>query len=516
MKKQATLRVLTAVAVLFCAGSAAQAALTWDFNNPGGNLAGWTVLNGFNPRMEGNGIEAAVNATGGRAHDSGHPTLLLESPAFNFTGTSTLSGGNAIRVLTDGGAGDQGGSTIADPANPAAVTSYNGGNANGNGLKGVALLNVTSGQYERYWYDPGNGGSEATQADNWGTLSGAGATTAQQYRLHIFENDSGSWGWTRWNLVEVDGAFGPVTDYVGGDDTIGSRMLDATRGNETFGGGITGARVVKVIQNTANRPLQLAEVEVIELGAGNVAPSGTATQSSTLGPQYPASNAIDGNTGNFQHTNNGVGQWWQVELAADTDLDKLTIWSRIGCCSNEPDRTADIQVQIFGDVGLSNMLFDQRVLGIGISDVRDIPLAALLSADLSAELTPFDAGAGYTYVFDIGSQDQLIVDNPDSSVFTTFLNLNDAALEIRLWSGGAPLVGGETFQLLVADNITGNLNDIILPTLPTGLEFDTSGLADGGDGTLKIVSVIPEPMTMLAIGLGISGLGGYIRKRRRA
>ena len=29
-------------------------------------------------------------------------------------------------------------------------------------------------------------------------------------------------------------------------------------------------------------------------------------------------------------------------------------------------------------------------------------------------------------------------------------------------------------------------------------------------------SVIPEPMTILAIGLGISSLGGYIRKRRRA
>ena len=26
---------------------------------------------------------------------------------------------------------------------------------------------------------------------------------------------------------------------------------------------------------------------------------------------------------------------------------------------------------------------------------------------------------------------------------------------------------------------------------------------------------IPEPMTMLAVGLGITGLGGYIRKRRR-
>ena len=34
------------------------------------------------------------------------------------------------------------------------------------------------------------------------------------------------------------------------------------------------------------------------------------------------------------------------------------------------------------------------------------------------------------------------------------------------------------------------------------------------DGTAP--AAIPEPMTMLAVGLGISGLGGYIRKRRRA
>ena len=27
---------------------------------------------------------------------------------------------------------------------------------------------------------------------------------------------------------------------------------------------------------------------------------------------------------------------------------------------------------------------------------------------------------------------------------------------------------------------------------------------------------IPEPMTMLAVGLSVAGLGGYVRKRRRA
>ena len=57
------------------------------------------------------------------------------------------------------------------------------------------------------------------------------------------------------------------------------------------------------------------------------------------------------------------------------------------------------------------------------------------------------------------------------------------------------------------------------------LPFNTSTyhlVGDEANGGLMVrtaipePTVIPEPMTMLAIGLGISGLGGYIRKRRRA
>ena len=31
-----------------------------------------------------------------------------------------------------------------------------------------------------------------------------------------------------------------------------------------------------------------------------------------------------------------------------------------------------------------------------------------------------------------------------------------------------------------------------------------------------VTPVIPEPMTMYALGLAVAGLGGYVRKRRRA
>ena len=57
----------------------------------------------------------------------------------------------------------------------------------------------------------------------------------------------------------------------------------------------------------------------------------------------------------------------------------------------------------------------------------------------------------------------------------------------------------------------------------TNVPFNTTAYRLVGDmynGGLQVLSappaVVPEPMTMLAIGLGISGLGGYVRKRRRA
>ena len=54
-----------------------------------------------------------------------------------------------------------------------------------------------------------------------------------------------------------------------------------------------------------------------------------------------------------------------------------------------------------------------------------------------------------------------------------------------------------------------------------GIEFGNSGSGWLGADNVRVSSVaappnsIPEPITMLALGLGITGLGGYVRKRRR-
>jgi hypothetical protein len=47
-----------------------------------------------------------------------------------------------------------------------------------------------------------------------------------------------------------------------------------------------------------------------------------------------------------------------------------------------------------------------------------------------------------------------------------------------------------------------------------GLENDVQAYVD--DITFEPTSAVPEPLTMLAVGSAVAGLGGYIRRRRRA
>ena len=197
----------------------AQAQLTWNFSSDdlnGGNGGdpdfNWTVLNGT-PDFNGAGVVAgriAGDPGGGNpgfAHDAAHTNFLLESPAFTFTGNDDLAGGTAaIRVLTEGGAGNQDGNP--DPANPAAILSYNGGFTNSTGQKGAALLNLDTGNYDVVFYDGGNGGGVDTQSADTTTLVGSGVDLSAGYKLHIFETDEGGWGWTRFNEIELDATLG--------------------------------------------------------------------------------------------------------------------------------------------------------------------------------------------------------------------------------------------------------------------------------------------------------------------
>ena len=92
-------------------------------------------------------------------------------------------------------------------------------------------------------------------------------------------------------------------------------------------------RYVRVVLPGATDGIALAEVQVFSKGE-NIAPSGTASQSSTdFGGE--AKRAIDGKTdGNYKkgqsvsHTGKDKEPWWEVDLGADVEIERVVIWNR--------------------------------------------------------------------------------------------------------------------------------------------------------------------------------------------
>lgn len=85
-------------------------------------------------------------------------------------------------------------------------------------------------------------------------------------------------------------------------------------------------------------------------GLQNLAPGGTATQTSTLG-SFTASLGIDGNTGNFTHTvNTDLNPAWTLNLRRRAMLSEIAIHNRSGCCGY---RLRDITVQVLDADGVT-------------------------------------------------------------------------------------------------------------------------------------------------------------------
>ncbi|NQU25962.1 MAG: discoidin domain-containing protein, partial [Candidatus Nealsonbacteria bacterium] len=147
---------------------------------------------------------------------------------------------------------------------------------------------------------------------------------------------------------------------VGGPGNIDDLLLQ-TMVSDT--GPLTGARVVRVVQN-AYYPLHFREIQAIESGTEmDVALSGTASQSSSPFPTLVASNVNNGNLDprDVNHTAEGIGEWVEIELDGQKDLDQLILYNRTRCCQ---ERATDVQVQVFADVAETDLLFDERVYGL--------------------------------------------------------------------------------------------------------------------------------------------------------
>ena len=87
---------------------------------------------------------------------------------------------------------------------------------------------------------------------------------------------------------------------------------------------------------------------VVQAQGINVAPGGVASQS-TSHPAGPAANGIDGNTGNFTHTNAGDPEpTWEVDLGSVYPIERIVLHNRDSCCQ---DRFRDLTIFILDDAG---------------------------------------------------------------------------------------------------------------------------------------------------------------------
>ena len=92
------------------------------------------------------------------------------------------------------------------------------------------------------------------------------------------------------------------------------------------------ARFIRIELPGKAKVLQIAEVQVFS-GGENIATSGAATQISTYADAV-AQRAIDGNTAaeyekkSVAHTAEGDDLWWEVDLKAEREIDRVIVWNR--------------------------------------------------------------------------------------------------------------------------------------------------------------------------------------------
>ena len=151
-----------------------------------------------------------------------------------------------------------------------------------------------------------------------------------------------------------------VTAYNASNAVVWTESFGGTAGvSQTFNPtpGLFANRI-RVGHNPGNPEgsLSLAEVQVLSLFTptlSNVAPTGTASQSST-GYGGDAARAIDGNTDGFwggnsvTHTDDLVASgspiWWEVALPQDHFINEIAIHNRLDCCS---DRLSNFRVSVY-------------------------------------------------------------------------------------------------------------------------------------------------------------------------
>ena len=156
---------------------------------------------------------------------------------------------------------------------------------------------------------------------------------------------------------------------------------------------------------------------------------GTASQS-TSHPAGPAGNGIDGNLGNFTHTNGGdPAPSWSTDFGVDHTFNRIIVHNRDSCCAN---RLSDITVQVF-DSGAGEV-YNSGVLNAG----NGLGSPAFIGVNLPSSVT----GRSVTVSRDPAS-------NPDQGILSIG-ELQIGAISNVIFPLGTDLTRANIFNMSVA------------------------------------------------------------------
>ena len=274
------------------------------------------------------------------------------------------------------------------------------------------------------------------------------------------------------------------------------------------------ARFIQVLNNGGvDRPLHISEIEGFAPGVVPNNLTGAATANNDIaGTSFQSQVGVGGHgsvnsvfnrsteTGGSTWTRNGIGNAYVLDLGDSQDVETVRVWQRAdGCCQ---DRLSNFTVSLLTDDGTGN------------------PGGVMASQSLVGA-APTNSFAPFTFAntFTIGANDTLKIEIDPMAGTADLLTVGalgdgtlviepGATLEITLLSGSD---SGHDFNILDVGAISGTFSTVTLAPLSSGHAWITTDLYTTG-----VVSIVPEPVTMLALLGSLTGLGGYIRKRRKA
>ncbi len=174
---------------------------------------------------------------------------------------------------------------------------------------------------------------------------------------------------------------------------------------------------------------------------------------------------IDDNTwtGPLRDSNGGGGGWMDVEIDVEDGGQWLAVEFNMGEAGGgdsgviywdyNPDAPEGDRLGGgvgFPDIDTAVLVEDAPALVVPDTHLRS-EASGLISADLVASITApraleFDVNG------DTGEADQVVVENPDSSIYTTILDVDGAEFQI---AGIGALTNGQSFDIIDADQILG-------------------------------------------------------------